>query len=80
MEHDSAASPDPDSSRFAQLAAEKQQELQQLQAMHARSLEARLNERDKVLAGQHEKFHTLKEDFKYNLKLLAERDQELERY
>ena len=79
MDPDKVKVPDPDSSRFAQLAAEKQQVLQQLQALHAQSLGVRLREKDLELAEQQEKFHTLKEDFKYNLKLLAERDQELER-
>lgn len=64
---------------FAQLAAEKEQEWRHLQAMHAQSLEDRILEKDKILKEQQEKFHTLKEDFKFNLKLLAERDQELDR-
>ncbi|XP_030840393.1 coiled-coil domain-containing protein 57 isoform X2 [Strongylocentrotus purpuratus] len=64
---------------FARLAAEKEQEWRNLQAMHAHSLEDRIREKDKILKEQQEKFHTLKEDFKFNLKLLAERDQELDR-
>ncbi|XP_782064.5 coiled-coil domain-containing protein 57 [Strongylocentrotus purpuratus] len=64
---------------FARLAAEKEQEWRLLQAMHAQSLEDRIQEKDKILKEQQEKFQTLKEDFKFNLKLLAERDQELDR-
>nr|XP_054762812.1 coiled-coil domain-containing protein 57-like [Lytechinus pictus] len=63
---------------FARLAAEKEQEWRHLQAMHAQSLEDCIREKDKTLKEHKEKFQMLKEDFKFNLKLLAERDQELD--
>lgn len=44
------------------------------------ALEDKLVEKDKLLLQNAEKFHKLKEDFKFNLMLLEERDQELERY
>jgi hypothetical protein len=44
------------------------------------SLEHACQEKDKQLTEEREKFHKLKEDFKYNLKLLEQRDQELDRY
>ena len=45
-----------------------------------RALEAALQEKDQKLSQQTEKLQKLKDDFKYNLKLLEDRDQELERY
>ena len=44
------------------------------------ALEAALSEKDQQLFKQTAKLQKLKEDFKYNLKLLEDRDQELERY
>ena len=44
------------------------------------SLEAALQEKEKQLSEERGKFQKLKEDFKYNLRLLGERDQELDRY
>ena len=44
------------------------------------ALEAALQDKEQQLRKETTKFVKLKEDFKYNLKLLEERDQELERY
>lgn len=44
------------------------------------TLEAAYVEKDKQLNEEKSKLQKLKEDFKYNLKLLEERDQELDRY
>ena len=44
------------------------------------TLEEALNGKEKELQEEKAKFAKLKEDFKYNLKVLEERDQELERY
>lgn len=44
------------------------------------TLEAALSGKEKDLQEEKAKFSKLKEDFKYNLKVLEERDQELERY
>lgn len=44
------------------------------------TLEEALNGKEKELQEEKAKFSKLKEDFKYNLKVLEERDQELERY
>ena len=46
----------------------------------AQSLEVALKEREKSLEEYKAKFDKLKEDFKYNLKLLKERDAELSKY
>lgn len=43
-------------------------------------MEAALSGKEKDLQEEKAKFSKLKEDFKYNLKVLEERDQELERY
>ena len=43
-------------------------------------MEKALQEKDEKLAECTEKFNKLKEDFKYNLKLLKDRDDELESY
>ena len=43
-------------------------------------LESTLQEKEKQLSEERGRFQKLKEDFKYNLKLLGERDQELDRY
>ena len=44
------------------------------------SLEASLREMEKLLNEEKMRFQKLKEDFKYNLKLLGERDAELDKY
>jgi len=44
------------------------------------ALEATLKEKEKILQEERAKFMKLKEDFKYNLHLLSERDAELEKY
>ena len=46
----------------------------------ANALEAALLEKEKSLSDYIEKFTKLKDDFKYNLKLLKERDEELAVY
>jgi len=51
---------------------------QQLQQQHALSLESALSEKDRQLAEGQAMFDQLKADFKYNLKLLQDRDDELQ--
>nr|KAG5704183.1 hypothetical protein BaRGS_009713 [Batillaria attramentaria] len=63
-----------------ELAERKEKEWKDVSEKRVQSLEAALAQKDKELARQSEKFLKLKDDFKYNLKLLEERDQELERY
>lgn len=48
--------------------------------LRIQTLEAALSGKEKDLQEEKAKFSKLKEDFKYNLKVLEERDQELERY
>ncbi|KAL0179253.1 hypothetical protein M9458_024695, partial [Cirrhinus mrigala] len=63
----------------AQLAC-KEREWKELQALRIRQLETALNEATSELSTQRERFLRLRDDFKYNLRVLEERDRELERY
>lgn len=58
----------------------KEQELKELQARQIHFQETTLQETRKQLQEMHRKYNSLKEDFTYNLKILEERDRELERY
>ncbi|XP_039200182.1 coiled-coil domain-containing protein 57 isoform X1 [Crotalus tigris] len=58
----------------------KEQELKELQARQIHFQETTLQETRKQLQEMHRKFNSLKEDFTYNLKVLEERDKELEHY
>ena len=48
--------------------------------MQIKSLQSALKEKERKLNNEKLRFRELKEDFEYNLKLLEERDQELQRY
>lgn len=63
----------------AQLAC-KEREWKELQALRIRQLETALNEATSELSTERERFLRLRDDFKYNLCVLEERDKELERY
>uniref|UniRef100_A0A9J8CZE7 Coiled-coil domain containing 57 n=1 Tax=Cyprinus carpio carpio TaxID=630221 RepID=A0A9J8CZE7_CYPCA len=63
----------------AQLAC-KEREWKELQALRIQQLETALNEATSELSTQRERFLRLRDDFKYNLRVLEERDKELERY
>ncbi|XP_007440462.2 coiled-coil domain-containing protein 57, partial [Python bivittatus] len=58
----------------------KEQELKELQVRQMHFQETTLQETRKQLQEMHSKFNSLKEDFTYNLKVLEERDRELEHY
>nr|XP_060620814.1 coiled-coil domain-containing protein 57 isoform X2 [Anolis sagrei ordinatus] len=58
----------------------KEQELKELQARQMHFQKTALQDTRKQLEEMHRKFNSLKEDFTYNLKVLEERDRELERY
>ncbi|KAL3877357.1 hypothetical protein ACJMK2_035079 [Sinanodonta woodiana] len=62
------------------LAAQKEKEWRELTELRIQSLENEIQAKDKKISEEGTKFQQLKEDFKYNLRLIAERDQELERY
>lgn len=63
----------------AQLAS-KEREWKELQALRIQQLEAALSEATCDLSTQRERFLRLRDDFQYNLRVLEERDHELERY
>nr|XP_013801299.1 PREDICTED: coiled-coil domain-containing protein 57 [Apteryx mantelli mantelli] len=57
-----------------------EKEWKELQACKFSSQKTTLQDVSKQLQDMHEKFNKLKEDFVYNLRILEERDKELERY
>nr|XP_056704512.1 coiled-coil domain-containing protein 57 [Euleptes europaea] len=58
----------------------KEQELKELQACQIHCLKTTLQETQKQLQEMNRKFNRLKEDFTYNLKVLEERERELQHY
>ncbi|XP_077184136.1 coiled-coil domain-containing protein 57 isoform X3 [Paroedura picta] len=58
----------------------KEQELKELQTYQINFLKTKLQETERQLHEIHRKFNRLKEDFTYNLKVLEERDRELEHF
>jgi len=62
------------------LIAQKEKELSDINEYRVKTLEEALLAKEKELSDQRRKFTKLKEDFQYNLKLLEDRDSELERY
>ncbi|KAG7491727.1 hypothetical protein MATL_G00007320 [Megalops atlanticus] len=63
----------------AQLAC-KEREWKELQARCIQQLEGSLRDARAELSAQKERFQQLREDFQFNLRVLEERDRELERY
>lgn len=59
---------------------QKEQELQNIRMKQFQGLETALRVSQEELVREKEKLHQLQDDFKYNLKLIEQRDQELERY
>lgn len=60
--------------------AAKEQELRNINEYRLQTLEQSVGEKDEVIEEQQAKIDKLKEDFQFNLKLIADRDTELERY
>ncbi|XP_064640433.1 coiled-coil domain-containing protein 57-like isoform X2 [Lineus longissimus] len=69
----------PDESALRDLAEQKEKEWREIQEL-SQTLEAGYKDKEKQLNEEKSRFQKLKEDFKYNLKLIDERDKELERY
>uniref|UniRef100_UPI00398E9EE7 coiled-coil domain-containing protein 57 isoform X1 n=2 Tax=Pristiophorus japonicus TaxID=55135 RepID=UPI00398E9EE7 len=65
---------------FNELLAQKEQEWKDLQIRHVQSLDTALRDSKTELKEHREKFNILKEDFMFNLKVLEERDRDLEWY
>ena len=62
------------------LVEQKENEWREAQQLQNKSLQNALKEKERQLNNERVRFRKLKEDFEYNLKLLEERDQELQRY
>ena len=67
-------------SSLQELVQQKENELREAQELRNKSLQSALKEKERQLNNEKVRFRKLKEDFEYNLKLLEERDQELQRY
>ncbi|OWF50285.1 coiled-coil domain-containing protein 57-like [Mizuhopecten yessoensis] len=65
---------------WKELAAQKEREWKEVTNLRMQTLEAAYKDKDRQLQEEKAKFTKLKEDFKYNLKVLEERDKELETY
>ena len=63
-----------------ELVQQKENEWREAQELQIKSLQSALKEKERQLSNEKVRFRKLKEDFEYNLKLLEERDQELQRY
>lgn len=63
-----------------ELAEQKEREWRSIQEKRIEALESSLRQKTQELTEQKVKLAALREDFKYNLKLLEERDGELEKY
>lgn len=62
------------------LVEQKENEWREAQQLQNKSLQNALKDEERQLNNERVRFRKLKEDFEYNLKLLEERDQELQRY
>lgn len=62
------------------LVEQKENEWREAQQLQNKSLQNALKDKERQLNNERVRFRKLKEDFEYNLKLLEERDQELQRY
>lgn len=62
------------------LVEQKENEWREAQQLQNKSLQNALKEKERQLNNERVRFRKLKEDLEYNLKLLEERDQELQRY
>ncbi|ETV81901.1 hypothetical protein H257_05445 [Aphanomyces astaci] len=75
-----AATPTPETNNIRSLILEKEKELHDINEYRIRTLEGLLKEKEQAMQGYKQKFYQLQEDFKYNLKLLEGRDEELAMY
>ena len=69
-----------ETSSLQELVQQKENEWREAQELRNKSLQSALKEKERQLNNEKVRFRKLKEDFEYNLKLLEERDQELQRY
>ena len=69
-----------ETSSLQELVEQKENEWREAQQLQNKSLQNALKDEERQLNNERVRFRKLKEDFEYNLKLLEERDQELQRY
>ena len=69
-----------ESSSLQDLVQQKEQEWREAQDLQIKSLQNALTEKERQLNNEKLRLRKLKEDFEYNLRLLEERDKELNRY
>lgn len=69
-----------DNDSLKELAVQKEKEWRDIQEKRITTLETLLKQKTQDLSEEKGKLNQLKEDFKYNLKLLEERDAELEKF
>eukprot|EP00112_Aurelia_sp_Birch-Aquarium-sp1_P008578 Seg1949.1 transcript_id=Seg1949.1/GoldUCD/mRNA.D3Y31 product="Coiled-coil domain-containing protein 57" protein_id=Seg1949.1/GoldUCD/D3Y31 len=69
-----------DMSAISKLAEKKEKELNELKSLQLATLNKELQEKDKLLQLERKRFHNLKDDFEYNLKIIEQRDEELRQY
>ncbi|KAH9095023.1 hypothetical protein LEN26_017976 [Aphanomyces euteiches] len=69
-----------ETSNIRSLILEKEKELHDINEYRIRTLEGLLKEKETTMQTYKQKFYKLQEDFKYNLKLLEGRDEELAMY
>uniref|UniRef100_S4RX77 Coiled-coil domain containing 57 n=1 Tax=Petromyzon marinus TaxID=7757 RepID=S4RX77_PETMA len=69
---------DEESIRLERLLGDKEREWHELQKLRARALAESVRRAERATAEERERFLQLKDDFKFNLRLLEERDGELE--
>ena len=69
-----------ETSSLQELVEQKENEWREAQQLQNKSLQNSLKEKERQLNNERVRFRKLKEDFEYNLKLLEERDQELQKY
>ena len=69
-----------DNDSLKELAVQKEKEWRDIQEKRIATLETLLKQKTQDLSEEKGKLNQLKEDFKYNLKLLEERDAELEKF
>lgn len=62
------------------VAAQKEQEWRDVLEQHVNSLEMALNNKEKEIVEEKRRFELLREDFEYNLRIISERDEELEKF
>ena len=68
-----------ETSSLQELVQQRENEWREAQELQTKSLQSALKEKERQLNNEMLRFRKLKKDFEYNLKLLEERDQELQR-